>query len=321
MRLTRIAVVAAGLLAVFSQVRARAWSGPGHAAVATIAYRELTGAPNLRSHLVELLESHPKFGAWKKEFDAKKASLPPSIDFGSFLFVRASTWPDEIRGTKVAKLRRFDHPNWHFVDFPLHPPTFATGPGPSPDDDVLFGIGESLTTLGDESAAPVDRAAALSWLIHLVGDVHQPLHCATLITAKFEAPDGDRGGNAFLVFQNAAQKAEGKKTKLHAFWDGRLGTDFVPDPIEALRNAKMLAAKHPRSTLGELAASDDVAQWSFESRDAAASGVYRFKGKMLRQGQVVPSGYVSHSHRVARRRLALAGVRLAEALEKTAFPP
>jgi hypothetical protein len=314
-------LLVASALAGLSSGEAIAWSGPGHAAVAVMAYRELADEPTLRSALVELLASHPRYAAWKEQYDAAQPTLPSSIDLGAFLFVRASTWPDEIRRTEVLELQRFDHPNWHYVDYPLRPPTFETGPSPTPEDDVLFGIAASNATLADASALPVDRAAALSWLIHLVGDAHQPCHAATLVTEQFPPPGGDQGGNFFWIYQNAAQKNANLKTKMHAYWDGRLGTDWVPDPVEALGNAKMLTAKHPRSTLDELAHGGDVAAWTLESRDAAASHVYRFKGKMLRQKRVLPSGYVTNSHRVARRRLALAGYRLADDLGKTAPTP
>jgi len=307
------------LVALTIQTQALGWSGPGHAAVAAMAHRELSANPSLRNNLVNLLKSHPKFNVWKVQFDATKQTFPAGLDFGMFLFIRASTWPDEIRGTNVTSLQHFDHPNWHFVDYPLSLPTFSTGPSPTPSDDVLFGISESLKTLANKNAAPVERAASLSWLIHLVGDIHQPLHCATLIASAFPAPEGDRGGNKFFVYQNAAQKKENKKTKLHAYWDGRLGAEFVPDPVKALQDAKTLKHTHSRTFLRELGAGDNTEQWSFESRDQAISDVYKFHGNLLEQLNVLPAGYVTNSHNIARRRLALAGYRLFDEMGKVAF--
>lgn len=311
--------LAIGLIVLFVQAYALGWSGPGHAAVAAMAYRQLAADKPFRTKLTNLLKKHPKFNTWKNEFNAKKQSLPAGVDLGMFLFVRASTWPDEIRRTKDPELKPFDHPNWHFVDYPLNPPAFTTGPSPTPNDDVLFGIKESLKTLANKNADPVERAAAVSWLIHLVGDIHQPLHCATLITSNLPAPEGDRGGNKFFIFQNAEQKQAKKTTKLHGFWDGRLGTDFAPNPIQALGDARMLQTLHSRASLGEMSAEDNTEQWSFESRDESVKDVYKFKNKRLKQKAVLPSGYVTKSHKVARRRLALAGYRLSDALKKTAF--
>jgi hypothetical protein len=64
---------------------------------------------------------------------------------------------------------------------------------------LLFGITSSKETLLDEHADKEAQAEALSFLIHLVGDIHQPLHCSTLFNSTFKLPDGDRGGNNFMV--------------------------------------------------------------------------------------------------------------------------
>jgi len=64
----------------------------------------------------------------------------------------------------------------------LKPPTFAFESEPNPEGDALLGITQSEKLLADKSASAEDRAVALSWLIHFVGDIHQPLHCASLFT-------------------------------------------------------------------------------------------------------------------------------------------
>lgn len=309
----RIACLAAACVLV-AGVRARAWSGPGHAAVAALAYRGLASNVPLRNRLVDLLRSHPAFAVWKVEFDATHAQLPADVDLGMFLFIRASTWPDDIRNTTDPKLAPFDHPNWHFVDYPLRAPSFASGPSPAPTDDVLFGLKRSLATLADKKATPQQRAAALSWIIHLIGDIHQPLHCATLFNAVFKAPDGDRGGNGFLVFETAAKMQHHETTKLHGFWDARLGNDRPPSPAKAVADAKRLEALHPRAGLSEIMAGTTPAKWSIESRDRCVSDVYKFKGVMLKTNAVLPAGYDANAGKVAMRRIALAGYRLTEAL-------
>lgn len=299
--------------------RANAWSGPGHAAVAVMAYRGLASNATLRTSLVNLLRSHPAFDAWKAEYDTARAHLPADVDFGTFLFVRASTWPDEIRGTAKPKLAPFDHPNWHFVDYPLKAPSFTSGPSPAPTDDVLFGLKRSLATLADKKAGLAQRAAALSWVIHLIGDIHQPLHCATLVTPVFKAPDGDRGGNSFHVFETAAKMQHHDTTRLHSFWDARLGSARRPSPTVAVTEAKRLTSLHPRASLPELKAGTTAVKWSLESRDLCAGDVYRLKGVMLKTDAVLPAGYDANAEKVALRRIALAGYRLTDALRKVVF--
>ena len=60
---------------------------------------------------------------------------------------------------------------------------------------------------------PVRKAIALTWLFHLVGDVHQPLHTVQIVTTDY--PNGDRGGNAICV-----RAPSGNSMDLHRFWDG-----------------------------------------------------------------------------------------------------
>jgi hypothetical protein len=95
--------------------------------------------------------------------------------------MRSSTWPDEIRRSG----NQYDYPNWHFIDYPLRPPAFPLEPSPKPTDDVLFGVAQCERTLSDTNADPELRAVYLSYLIHLIGDMHQPLHCASLFTDAY----------------------------------------------------------------------------------------------------------------------------------------
>ena len=314
-----IRVLAVGLVVFSFGAQLFAWSGSGHGATAAMAYRGLASDQVRKNNLTNLLRSHPSFAEWKTAFDTKKPPFPADLDFGMFLFIRAATWPDDVRGATDSTLKTFDHPNWHFVDYPLRPPAFTTGPSPTPNDDVIFGLKRSFETLANKNAPLVQRAASLSWLIHLVGDVHQPLHAATLMTDTFKAPRGDVGGNDFLVFEDSAQQQQHRTTKLHSFWDGRLGSEREPDPVRALANAKALEAAHSRASLTELGAGDNSVRWSFESRDAAIANAYQFKSTMLKLQAVLPQGYAANAQQVGRRRLALAGYRLADAMKKVAF--
>jgi hypothetical protein len=75
---------------------------------------------------------------------------------------------------------------------PLKPTKFPVEAGPDPTDDILYGIGQCEKTLADTKAAPEEREMYLSWLIHLIGDEHMPLHCCSLFTSEY--PTGDKGG-------------------------------------------------------------------------------------------------------------------------------
>jgi hypothetical protein len=91
------------------------------------------------------------------------------MDLATFVFMQATTWADEIRrgGSE------YDHPHWHYIDYPLKPPSFQIEPAPAPTDDVLYGIAQCEKILSGTDAPPQQRAAYLALLIHFIGDMHQ----------------------------------------------------------------------------------------------------------------------------------------------------
>ncbi len=126
-----------------------AWGGAGHMVIAAEAYRNLS--PQQKAEVFDVLQSHPDFAKWEKAYQ-------PNADFdlAAYVFLRSSTWPDEIR----RKGNPYDHPNWHFIDYPLHPPSFPLEPSPKPTDDVLYGIAQSEKVLSDTNASP----ERLNWM-------------------------------------------------------------------------------------------------------------------------------------------------------------
>ena len=220
--------------------------------------------------------------------------------------MRASTWPDEIR----RHVKRYDHPHWHYIDYPLKPPTFAFEPQPSPDDDALFGIAESEKVLGDRAASAEERAVALFWLIHLIGDLHQPLHCASLFTDTY--PGGDKGGNEFFVMPAS------RGIKLHSFWDGLLGTSARVNL--QLTCAVQLQREYPRRSLSELKKHTTPKEWSLEGRQLAIEKAYlngQLKGGADEDhAPRLPDGYAKAAKSVAERQGTLAGYRLADEITK-----
>jgi hypothetical protein len=130
--------------ALLFHTNAEAWSGAGHQVIAAEAYRQLP--PDLQKKVTEILKAHPDYEKWEKSFTSESANL----DLPTFIFMRASTWADEIR----RRGNQYNHPKWHYVDYPLKPPKFPLEPGPDPTDDILYGIGQSEKTLADTKASP-----------------------------------------------------------------------------------------------------------------------------------------------------------------------
>src|ERR1700722_10223576 len=106
MRKMIVSLIALAALLV-PQLRVFAWSSAGHMVIAAEAFRELP--PPLKFKTAKMLESHPDYARWQKAF----ALGLPDVDLETYVFLRASTWPDEIHKAP----NPFDHPHWHFIDY------------------------------------------------------------------------------------------------------------------------------------------------------------------------------------------------------------
>lgn len=295
--------------------RALAWSAPGHMIVTALAYDQLSREE--RDKLDLILSEHVKYPSWKTQYP--EASLP-GLTLPKFIAMLASLYPDDIRNHDNPET----FPEWHYIDYPLHPPDFPMLPGPTPGNDLLVGLARSanavvkLTSKYDKRA----RATMLSFLLHLVGDAHQPLHCETLFNDDFKEPDGDRGGN------NAWVKAPGGPAiKLHAFWDRLFGPGpalYRPPPLTmvlaALHEAQQLAPAFPRASLPELTAHPTPERWTLESRELVIKEVW-LRGTLAygtTEGTAgeLTADYAEKALEIAKRQVALAGHRLADQLHQ-----
>ena len=271
--------------------------------IAAEAYRDLT--PKFQAKATSVLKAHPEYESWAKSFE----SGPGNMELAAYVFLRASAWPDQIRRHGS----QYDHPHWHYINYPLKPSEFFFEPGASPEDDILYGISQCEKTLSDKRASPELRAAALSWLIHLIGDLHQPLHCATLINeTAYPAPVGDKGGNDFYV------KPAAEAIRLHSFWDQLLGRSS--NPHTAWNEAIRLQSEQPRKSLPEISKSKTPLKWSLESRKLAIQRAYDY-GKLLgsintENAPPLPDEYAKTAKAAAEHQAALAGARLADEIAK-----
>jgi hypothetical protein len=201
----------------------------------------------------------------------------------------ASTWADEVRR---------DIPEsgpWHYVNVPVTEPKYADRfCGES--GCVVRKIDDFRKTLADKTASRAERRKALRFLVHLVQDLHQPVHVGDR---------HDRGGNDLQV------QFFGKGSNLHRVWDSGLIEQAYPDESALLRDLAALA-----SAGGSAAwAGGSVVDWADESL-AAARGAYRdpATGRELRRGAKLDLPYQNANLPVVRHRLARAGVRLAAVL-------
>jgi hypothetical protein len=294
-------------LALAAPRAARAWNATGHMTVAALAHAQLSS--HTRQRLVALLQHHPDYATWRSQ-------LPGGTDPSLYLLMRAATWPDDIRRTGSP----YDHPNWHFVDYPLRPPAFPMEGRPKPDDDILFALERCDRVLRDTKRPAAERAAYLCWLVHLIGDIHQPLHCGSLFDARF--PEGDRGGNLLFV------SVSDGPIPLHRFWDNLLGENQEPAAILTLASSLRADSSLARAQLPELAQDRTPVSWSLETRSEAINWAYlrgtlqAAAATLTPEGRTrppetapaLPESYQQHARALANRRIVLAGDRLADTL-------
>jgi hypothetical protein len=293
---------------------ARAWNDFGHMVAAYAAWERLT--PSARRRVDALLARHPEHAEWRRHLPRRAG---PAAD-EALVFMQASTWADDIKrdprwvddgphggnrpeGSPAPDRNtgfgdRLRHRYWHFIDVPFSDDGTALPRVPSPNVQTqIRAFRRVLASDADDALKSYD----LVWLLHLVADAHQPLHCASRVTRT--RPDGDAGGNAEEVRWCPTAACVGT---LHRYWDERAGTGRWFSDVVAFARALPSAA--------DAAATSDEAAWIAESHAAAKRVVY---APPIARGDgpfTLTDDYAHAARALARQRLALAAARLAAML-------
>jgi hypothetical protein len=305
---------------------ALAWFDAGHKIIASIAFLRLTEAE--RDKVSEILRKHPRF---MPDFFCR---MPFEIETGridsrEWMFQQASIWPDIARDFEDEDAQ-YHHVTWHFINLPhfLRPEdkqalsgklsvNVSLDPPAKPIEEMnaIQTIRLARAMLVDPAVSKEDKAIMLCWLLHVVGDIHQPLHSSALFSRKL-FPDGDLGGNRILTKQHG---------NLHVLWDS-----FPGDKIHfktAHQDALKFMAEADLAALGEKAARQlDEKDWLEESRELAVDVVYdpEVTGSLRNieqeggelQAIDLSEDYLRAGGIVSRKRVVQAGYRLAAVLKE-----
>jgi hypothetical protein len=270
-----------------------AWGPGGHMMTAQIAFARLN--PRARAELTRLIAIPIR---------------PSAVTSRSLDFVTASVWADDVK-----RLSGFEFSgDEHFADFPFRVDRTRLPRLPK-DANVLNALKRYVGVLRT-STDDNERAQALRFVIHYVGDIHQPLHCSTRVDRRH--PQGDQGGNLFLVSLVRGRRAD---VKLHSFWDSGLRTfpsrGISPPPMNEITDAVAAVLRENPDTDPDihLDRPEDFDGWARESSALAQESAY----DRLRPGGLVSMTYRRDGAVVARRRVAWGGYRLA-ALLNSLFP-
>ena len=289
-----VALLAMACLVLLPSANALAWGPGGHMIVAQIAFDRLNPRAKAEVRRLAAIPINP----------VSETERSPD-------FVTASVWADGVKNKKGFEFSGDEH----FADFPFSV-DMTRLPRLPKEVNVINALKRYVGILRTSTDDNV-RADALRFIIHYVGDIHQPLHCSTRVDRNH--PRGDRGGNDFFV------RVSGNRVNLHSLWDGGLGNFprgggpplFTPPPLAQIPPAVALALEgNPDTNPGlNLGNPFDFKGWAAESSDIAQRKAY----DGLRPEATPNAPYMREGARIARRRVAWGGYRLA-ALLNSIFP-
>ncbi|USQ13072.1 S1/P1 nuclease [Legionella lytica] len=255
----------------FCSFNAFAWWDSGHRLVALIAYNNLD------------FESQRKFDELTQTLrrDYPKANL--------------ATWPDAIRKQSIEA-----YTHWHYLDTPYSSDGSATGVSVD-TDNAVWALAQINRVLSNKEVPPSEQARFTSFLVHITGDLHQPLHA--IARSNKELPQGDEGGNLFWVKDPNHQES---LITLHALWDSNFGLfkDLSEEKLQ--RIAEEITSAYPRDYFSNQELNAPPKIWAQESYSLAKNWVYSTTEK-----EVPSLEYQKQSQELIKQRIALAGYRLA----------
>ena len=321
---------------------AHAWGNSGHESVAFVAWQQLT--PATRTRVLQLLQQVPTlhnptnsaktipgYAEWVNDLPAGLTDDQKNL----YLFMRAATWADSIKhrwlvdsdtpppntttDVNIGYTDNASHGYWHFVDlgFASDNSTVPATPAPNAATQIAA-LRQYISSTEDDALKSYDMV----WLLDIVGDIHQPLHGVV----RYYAGQGDLGGNLVKIKLTAAMQKQFTGTlsqyvpnELHAFWDDLPGEG---DPAPALPQAVAFATALP-SPSTRLVADTDPAHWAAESFALAKKDAYRAPIGSGPQpsgsnpgAYLISKAYYNRGMRDAKKRIALAGARLAKLLNE-----
>ena len=311
----RIALFAASCaLAAMSVPEANAWGCKGHQTVALIAEKYLT--PEAKQLVQKLLSENPIDPKVKRYCgDSVRDAMADS-----------ATWADDVRNEKK-------NGPWHYIDIPRGAKRGPLEPFCGQEGCVTKAIAEQVAILREQNAEAAKRADALRYVIHFVGDMHQPLHATT---------NADEGGNCVPVKYLRRKPHEHNHSyvpNLHSLWDTAIPERDMEgaDPGEY---AEALEGIFAADIEGWQKAGIRIEEWAWESHDLAESAAYgnltpkiaiepnvpvrsctddsNIGERLLHQGITVGEAYQEKAAHVVEERIAQAGVRLAMTLNEAA---
>lgn len=309
-----------------------AWDHPGHMTTAAIAFAEIERLrPDLIDKIGLLLLTHPDPAPfWVASGEAK------SKERIRRMFIEAARWPDDNKFTNNDRLT-WHSARWAVVTKDAPPEAIlAAKKRVEPLGQGMEAISLMFSMISNPESSPAERAWALSWLMHILGDIHEPMHVSDLYSKQF--PTGNLAGSMGYVMDPVTNSP----ITLHILWDSNVLREPTLSAVD--KNAQDFVKKYPRSFFPELTkhsatGPNAFVEWAKESNKVAADWAFNVDmaidtdpnktpehlvKKMvnfilygvapIKDAPQLPAGYFDKLATTSEQRLTLAGYRLADLL-------
>jgi osmotically-inducible protein OsmY len=290
-----------------------AWDDTGHKLAAYIAWEQMS--PQAREKATKILLSAPEDSDLSVFYlqDSRSAAAKQRE-----LFMIAATWADIVRNKDFKnRYAKYHHGTWHYLDTFWREVNGKIEAVPELQSDKenaverLFAFDKMLR---DASASDSDKAIALAWILHLGGDIHQPLHDSARVTQ--DDLKGDQGGNLFMLSPKDAKGDD--RLNLHWYWDSIIGRN-VPRVNDACDSdylpaiAQQMMKKYPFAKMQSRLEIGKFDEWQKEGFQIASTKLYPAS---LKFGEMPAESYKRMAFEIAQEQIALAGYRLGEMLNQ-----
>ncbi len=298
-------------MAIFTVLPAMGWDDVGHKITGYIAWQRMS--PQARENVIKILRAAPEDSQLGTFYMAYGPEPEDTRKFEYFMFV--PTWADVIRDRAFdTRYKKHHHSNWHYSDTFWKQVNWKIEPlsGFEEGGQAVAKLMEFDALIRNATASNAEKAIAIAWIMHLGGDIHQPLHTSARVTDT--EPKGDQGGNLFLL--SPVGTARENQLNLHWFWDSIVGRNI---PIEGntceREYIEMLGKKmmkdHPYSEFQNKLNLGKYTDWQKESFAYNNTVVF---SPDLKRNETPSEKYKKNAFKLAERQLTLAGNRLGETL-------
>ncbi len=290
-----------------------AWDDTGHKLTMAIAWERLS--PQARERAIKILLNAPEDSDLSVFYlQNSRSDEANKLEF----FMIASTWADIVRDKKFKnRYTKYHQGDWHYADTFWRDANgkveilnnFQEPKGKAVEQLFVFD-----KMLRDASVSDADKAIALAWVLHLGGDIHQPLHTSARVT-QYD-PKGDQGGNLFMLSPKGATGDD--RVNLHWFWDSIVkrniprvndscDSNYLPPIAQAMMKKHPLVKMQNRLKLGKFD------EWQQEGFQIASTKLYP---PTLKFGVMPSEEYKKMAYEITQEQIALAGYRMGEMLNQ-----